>query len=308
MGRSKLITVEEQDSGMRLSRWFYKYYPNLPLAHLHKLIRTRQIKLDGKRTVISAVLEQGQVVRVPPLYDEFLSPVKLELSEKDKKMIQSLIIYKDDNIIILDKPAGLAVQGGTNIKIHIDMLLPALKFEKREDPKLVHRLDKDTSGILILARDRRNANILTRAFKDRRVQKTYWAIVNGKLPQPEMKIDAPLLKSGEKMIVSPQGQKAVSMAKELDTAGDKFSLVELKPLSGRTHQLRVHMLHVGTPIVGDDRYFTDKSERPSEIANKLYLHAYKIDLSNIYKGLVITAELPKYFGEALDFFGFRYEK
>ncbi len=298
-----LTEIKPQDDGIRLNRWFLKYYPHLPLSRLHKLLRTKQIKVDGQKVDISVKLQQGQLVRIPPLNDELATNAKTTINDKNKKFILSLVIYKDDNIIVINKPSGLAVQGGTNTKFHIDALLPALQFEKDETPKLVHRIDKDTSGILVLARDRKNADILTKAFKEHNLQKTYLAIVKGNLPQEQMMIKAPLLKIGEKTVVSADGQKAVSSVKVLDTVSKKFSLVELEPLSGRTHQLRAHMLHIGSPILGDDKYYEGKREHLTEIANKLYLHAYKIDLSNIYKGVTITAELPEYFQEALDFLG-----
>lgn len=298
-----IVTIKEQDDGLRLNRWFMKYYPHLPLARLQKLLRTKQIKLDGKKTDIATRLQTGQELRIPPLQDEIKVSDIQNISDKDAAFIKSLVILKDENIIALNKPSGIAVQGGTNTKRHIDGMLKALQFEKEETPKLVHRIDKDTSGILILARDRKNAELLTKAFKERDLQKTYLAIIQGVPQRKEMIIDAPLIKQGEKMVVSQDGQKAVSEIKLIDAIGDKFSLVMLSPKTGRTHQLRAHMQYIGMPILGDDKYFIDKRMRLNDIADKLYLHAYKIDLSSLYKNMIIRAELPDYFKDTLKFFG-----
>ncbi|MBQ9235892.1 MAG: RluA family pseudouridine synthase [Alphaproteobacteria bacterium] len=308
MGQVELIKVKPQDDGMRLNRWFLKYYPDLPMSRLQKLLRTKQIKVDGQKAMAALKLVQGQEVRIPPLTAANAADRKNELDAKDVKFVLSLVIYKDENIIVLNKPSGVAVQGGTNTKFHIDGLLEALKFGNEEAPKLVHRIDKDTSGVLVLARNRQSAVALTKAFKEHRVQKTYAAIVNGRPAKSKMRIDAPLDKIGEKMMVTPNGQPALSEMEVIDAAGDDFALVKLKPLSGRTHQLRVHMLHIGNPIVGDGKYFLPNEKRIRDIADKLYLHAYKIDLSNIYKNVIIKAELPEYFVEALRFLGLRLDK
>ncbi len=305
MGQVDFVKVRECDNGIRLNRWFLKYYPDLPLGRLQKLLRTKQIKVDGKKCEASTRLVSGQEVRIPPLQDDIKSVSKAVVNEKDVEFIRSLVIYKDENIIVLNKPSGLAVQGGTNIKRHIDGMLQALCFENEEAPKLVHRIDKDTSGILLLARNRQYAELLTKAFKDKNIEKTYIAVVYGCPKKNEMLIDAPLLKQGENMVIAAEGQKALSKMKLLDSAGGKFALVELSPKTGRTHQLRAHMKYIGNPIVGDDRYFIDKKVRINDMADKLYLHAYKMDLSNIYKKLVITAAIPEYFRQVMDSFGWK---
>ena len=166
----ELIKVKEQDDGMRLNRWFLRYYPNLPLSRLQKLVRTKQIKVDGKKVEISLKLVKGQEIRIPPMEEKAEIKDKSFVSQRDEAFAKSLVIYKDKNIIVLNKPSGLAVQGGTNTTHHVDALLPALKYEKEETPKLVHRIDKDTSGILVLARDRKNADILTKAFREHNLQ------------------------------------------------------------------------------------------------------------------------------------------
>ena len=298
-----MIKVKPEDDGMRLNRWFLKYYPQLPLSRLQKLLRTKQIKVDGKRSEAAFKLAAGQEIRIPPLNEGATVREKGSLTPRDEAFIKSLVIYKDDNIIVLNKPSGLAVQGGTNTLRHIDGMLEALKFEKPEAPRLVHRIDKDTSGILVLARDRKNAELLTAAFKKHDLQKTYLALVKGCPKADAGEIKAPLLKAGEKSQVSAEGKKAVTRYRVLDHAGSKFALVEAEPLTGRTHQIRAHLEYLGTPIVGDDKYYGEKREKFAVLKDKLYLHAYKIDLSGIYDKVRITAALPEHFAEALEVLG-----
>ena len=303
MAGVELIKVKPEDDGMRLNRWFLKYYPQLPLSRLQKLLRTKQIKVDGKRSEASFKLAAGQEIRIPPLNEGATVREKGSLTPRDEAFIKSLVIYKDDNIIVLNKPSGLAVQGGTNTLRHIDGMLEALKFEKPEAPRLVHRIDKDTSGILVLARDRKNAELLTAAFKKHDLQKTYLALVKGCPKADAGEIKAPLLKAGEKSQVSAEGKKAVTRYRVLDHAGSKFALIEAEPLTGRTHQIRAHLEYLGTPIVGDDKYYGEKREKFAALKDKLYLHAYKIDLSGIYDKVRITAALPEHFAEALEVLG-----
>ncbi len=304
MSGVKIIKIKPEDDGMRLNRWFLREYPALSLSRLQKLLRTKQIKVEGKRAETSTRLSAGQELRIPPLDNEKALPENKVLSKNDADFITSLVIYKDKDIIVINKPSGLAVQGGTNTTRHIDGMLEALKFELNEKPKLVHRIDKNTSGILVLARNRKSADMLTKAFREKKINKTYLALVRG-CPEPkEGIIEYNLEKVGEKMEVVEDGQKALTEIKVLDNTGKKFALVEAHPLTGRTHQIRAHLEAIGTPIVGDDKYFGEKRERFQQIQDKLYLHAYKIDLSDIYnKKTVITADLPKHFVEACQFFG-----
>lgn len=303
-----LVKVKEQDDGMRLNRWFLKYYPDLPLSRLQKLLRTKQIKVDGKKCETSLKLQAGWEIRIPPLEDKPQEKGKDFVSDKNAELIQSMVIYKDENIIVLNKPSGLAVQGGTNTFHHIDAWLPALKYEKEEAPKLVHRIDKDTSGLLVLARDRKNAEILTKAFREHNLQKTYLALVRGCPKKMSGQIKAPLEKVGEKSLITTEGKKAVTDYKVLDNVGDKFALIEAQPLTGRTHQIRAHMEYLGTPIVGDSKYFGEKEEKYNDIKDKLYLHSYKIDLSGIYKKLKLKAKLPQHFVGALNVLGLSFKE
>ena len=302
--------VKAEDDGMRLNRWFMKYYPNLTLGRLQKLLRTKQIKVDGKRAETSLKLAAGSEVRVPPMDEQPETGAnRSEISRRDAEFILSLVIYKDDNITVLNKPSGLAVQGGTNTSRHVDGMLEALRFELNEKPKLVHRIDKDTSGVLVLARNRTWADRLTKAFREHTLPKTYLALVNSCPKNPAGEIKAPLEKCGEKSLVSPDGKPAATVYKTLDEVGSKFALVEASPLTGRTHQIRAHMEYIGCPIVGDDKYFGgEKRQKYASIPDKLYLHAYKIDLSALYnKKTVIKAALPEHFKKALAALGIEFK-
>lgn len=304
MSGVKIVKIKPEDDGIRLNRWFLREYPALSLSRLQKLLRTKQIKVDGKRAETSTRLLTNQEIRIPPLDNEKAVPENKILSKSDSEFIKSLIVFKDDKIIALNKPSGLAVQGGTNTTKHIDGMLEALKFEKDEKPKLVHRIDKETSGLLILARDRKTAEILTKAFREKKLKKTYLALVRGCPDKKEFIINCPLEKVGEKMEVSDNGQKSITEIKVIDNTGKKFALVEAHPLTGRTHQIRAHLEAVNTPILGDNKYFGSERIRLKEIQDKLYLHAYKIDLSDIYnKKMILTADMPKYYIEACHFLG-----
>ena len=309
MSGVKIIKIKPEDDGIRLNRWFLREYPALSLSRLQKLLRTKQIKVDGKRAETSTRLTAGQEVRLPPLDNEKAAPEIKTISNKDIEYITSMVIYKDKNIIVLNKPSGLAVQGGTNTTRHIDGLLEALKFELAEKPRLVHRIDKDTSGLLVLARNRQTAETLTKAFREHTLQKTYLALTRGCPDQFAGEINLPLEKVGERVQVLSDGKKALTRYRVLDNAGKKYALIEAEPLTGRTHQIRAHLEALGTPILGDDKYFGRERVRLSEVADKLYLHAYKIDLSSVFaKKTIITAPLPPHFQQACQFFGLEIKK
>lgn len=301
MAGVKIVKIKQEDDGMRLNRWFLKYYPGLSLGRLNKLLRTKQIKVNGGRVEAATKLEAGQKIRLPPLDNEQQTEGKKDfVSARDVAFMQSLVIFKDKNILVLNKPSGLAVQGGTNTDRHVDGMLDALKFEAAEKPRLVHRIDKNTSGLLVLARNRKYAELLTKAFREHQLQKTYLAFCIGVPRQHEGEIKGRLLKVGEKSVIDRDGKEAVTLYKVLDTAGNKFSLIAASPLTGRTHQIRAHLESIGCPIAGDDRYYGEVRQKFSIFADKLYLHAYKINLSALYnKKLEITAGLPDYFKESL---------
>lgn len=309
MSGVELIKVKPDDDGIRLNRWFLKYYPGLTLGRLQKLLRTKQIKVDGKKAEANTRLESGQELRIPPLDNEKKELVHTAVSERDSAYIEKMVIYKDDDIIVLNKPSGLAVQGGTNTLRHIDGLLEALKFGKEEKPKLVHRIDKDTSGILVLARHRKMADILTKAFREHTLTKTYLALTRGAPAKECGEIKAPLLKADGRVQVMEGGKPAVTEYEVVDRTGDRYALVAASPLTGRTHQIRVHLEYLGTPILGDGKYFGKEREKNSLFTNKLHLHAYKIDLSSVYgKKMVVKAKLPDYFKESLTVLGLNFKE
>ncbi len=314
MSNLKIVKVKEDDDGMRLDRWFKNYYPEMPISMLNKLCRKKQVKVDGKKVEAKTKLESGQEVRFSlsnMSYEERPKVNKVKaLSDKDIEFIQDLVIFKDKNIIAINKPSGIAVQGGTNTNRHIDGMLDGLKFENIDRPRLVHRIDKDTSGILLLARNRKYAEILTKAFKDHDLQKTYLAICYNVPEQMEGVFSAPLaklnIKGNEKMMVDyDEGKKAVTELKVLDKIGGKCSLLELQLMTGRTHQLRVHCLEMKCPIIGDGKYkLNDNIINISDIDNKLHLHAWKVDLSFVYKQkMIIEAPLPEHMKKSIDYLG-----
>lgn len=309
MSGVELVKVRNEDDGIRLNRWFLKYYPGLSLGRLQKLLRTKQIKVDGRRVEANSRLEAGQEVRVPPLDNEKKDPEKNIVSAKDVEYIRNMVIYKDDSIIVLNKPSGLAVQGGTNTLRHVDGLLEALKYDNEEKPKLVHRIDKDTSGVLVLARNRKTADVLTKAFREHSLIKTYLALTRGVPAKETGAIKAPLEKAGERVHVLEEGKPAVTEYEVLDFVGNKYALIAASPLTGRTHQIRAHMEFVDCPILGDDKYFGEEREKNSLFANKLHLHAYQIDLSAAYnKKMVVKAKLPDYFKESLKTLGLNFKE
>lgn len=308
MAGVELKKVKSEDDGIRLNRWFLKYYPDLTLGRLQKLLRTKQIKVDGKRAEAALRLSAGQEIRIPPLNEEMLEQKRKEIAQKDADFIRSLVIYKDNNIIAINKPSGLAVQGGTNTSRHIDGMLDALSFEKTERPRLVHRIDKDTSGILILARNRQWADLLTKAFREHSLQKTYLALVAPAPEKEEGEIKAPLEKIGEKVHVSDAGKPSRTFYNTIDSVGSKFALLAAEPLTGRTHQIRAHLEYIGSPIVGDNKYFGTEKQKFALLSDKLHLHAYKIDLSALYnKKLVIKAPLQDYFKQSLNSLGINFK-
>lgn len=309
MSGVSVVTIKKDDDGIRLNRWFLREYPSLTLAHLQKLLRTKQIKVDGKRAETSTRLVAGQQLRIPPL-DEQKAPLKTDfVSKSDEKLMRDMVVYKDENVIVINKPSGMAVQGGTNQTRHIDGLLDALKFENEERPKLTHRIDKDTSGLLVLARNRKYALILTKAFREHRLKKTYLALCFKKPKKEEGQIKAPLEKIGEKMVVVQDGQKAVTNYRVLDALGEKFCLIEAEPLTGRTHQIRVHLASLGTPIVGDEKYGSRDDVKKTGLNAKLHLHSFQIDLSQVMnKKCIVKAPLPNYFIEDINLLGLDFKE
>jgi 23S rRNA pseudouridine955/2504/2580 synthase len=300
---------------MRLDRWFKTHYAALPHSRLEKLLRTGQVRVDGARAKASTRLAEGQAIRVPPLPDVAPpSGPRHGLSKADRDFLASITLYEDDDLLVLDKPSGIAVQGGTKTPHHIDRLLQGLGDGPETRPRLVHRLDRDTSGVLVIAKRRSIAAKLGRAFQTRSVRKIYWALVHGVPKPPQGKIEAALVKAagpeGDRVRKARPGeqdiaQSAVTHYAVVDRAGQTVSFVSLKPVTGRQHQLRAHMAIIGHPILGDEKY-RSSAELPEGIENKLHLHARRISFQRPSgEGVVdVTAPLPPHMAKAFAAFGF----
>ena len=312
-----LVTVSEDEGGMRLDRWFRERYPGLGHGALQKLLRTGQVRVDGARAKANQRIESGQEVRVPPMATsaEDAAPKKTHerASDADRRLIEELTLYEDKDILVLNKPAGLAVQGGTKTKRHIDGILAGMgEGEKR--PRLVHRLDRETSGVLVIAKRRAIAADMGKAFATRSVRKIYWAVVGG-VPQPlQGRISLDLIKArgpeGDRVRPareeeSEEAQRAVTNYSVVDRAADKAAWVSLKPVTGRQHQLRAHMSAIGTPILGDDKYGGDRLV-PPVLTNRLHLHARRVTFKHprTAESVDVTAPLPAHMLETFSFFGF----
>lgn len=311
MSKVQLIKVTKDDNDIRLDKWFKRHYPLVSHIALEKALRKGNIRVNGKKVKAGYRVIKGDEVRVPPLPENNVDklPKSKFISEDWAEKIVDYMIYKDDHIIAINKPQGLAVQGGTNIQISVDDLLIYLKFELNEKPKLVHRIDKDTSGILILARSANVAAQLAADFKNREMDKTYLAVVAGNLVHNSGTIDLPLSKmlghkSRELMTHDEDGMRAITKYRVIASVADKLSLVELKPITGRTHQLRVHMALIGNPIIGDGKY-GKKDVFLNSVSRKLCLHAWKIKLNILGNHVRINAPLPEHMEGICQMFDFK---
>ncbi len=314
MSGVQTIPVAAADGEIRLDRWFRRHFPGLGHGKLEKLLRTGQVRIDGRRAKAGDRVAPGQMVRVPPLGDLSTPPPRSEPAAprpRDIAMLERAVLHVDDDVIVINKPSGLAVQGGTNTERHLDAMLDGLRLGAKERPRLVHRLDRDTSGVLVLARSAAAAAQLAQAFRDKATLKVYWAAVVG-LPKPRRgRIDQPLAKlpgpSGERVIPDEEdGKRAVTYYRTVANAGDKLAWLMLQPITGRTHQLRAHCVVLGTAILGDGKY-GGAAAHPAGVPNarKLHLHARALSLPHPGGGrLEVTAPLPPHMQETWDFFGF----
>jgi 23S rRNA pseudouridine955/2504/2580 synthase len=316
MSGVQILDVPETDAGQRLDRWFKRLFPHIPHGRVEKLLRTGQLRVDGKRAKGNYRLEAGQSVRIPPLPDPTETKSKPTINEKDKAFMQGLVIYEDNDLIALNKPAGLAVQGGSKTTRHIDGMLSALG----EGCRLVHRLDRDTSGVLLIAKSAKSAKWAGRAFQSRRAEKIYWGITNG-VPHPKSgEIKGYMAKGrldnrfgniheGKEVMEpvrhgAPNAKHAKTLYQVQANAGQKAAWVIMMPLTGRTHQLRLHMQLLGAPIAGDPKYMTDRP-MPGGLENQLHLHARHLSLPREGQPhLTFTAPLPPHIENAFALMAF----
>jgi 23S rRNA pseudouridine955/2504/2580 synthase len=314
MPEPRTFTVGEDDDGIRLDRWFKRHVPEVSFNMVSRWARTGQLRVDGKKAVPGDRIETGQKICFPaaevtPLRSSRVLPKREPLTADEERFVSDMVIYEDEHAFVLNKPPGLATQGGTRTHQHLDRLLDGLSDE-RGRPKLVHRLDKDTSGALLVARSARSAGHFAKAFSGRTARKLYWALVIGVPAADEGTIDAPLAKQpgtgGEKMHVDREhGLAARTRWRVIDRAGNRAAWLELQPLTGRTHQLRAHMAALGHPIVGDAKYGGAGAFLTGGISRKLHLHARRIRIDAPDGGKIdVTAELPAHFAESLVTLGF----
>lgn len=312
-GEVRQFRVGEDDDGIRLDRWFKRQLPQIGFGVISRWARTGQIRVDGKRARPEDRLEKGQSIRVPPGGEAASRAPKKqrELTRAEEEQAEAMLITRTKSALVINKPAGLATQGGTKTTRHVDGLLDAYADEDEPRPRLVHRLDKDTSGVLLIARTPGSAAYFSRSFSGRSAKKIYWAMVIGVPELAEGTIDAPLCKQpgsgGEKMHVDPEeGQPAKTLYRVVDKAGKEASWVELQPLTGRTHQLRAHMAAIGHPIVGDGKYGGKEAFLSSEVSAKMHLHARRliIDAPGEEEKLDVTADLPEHMADTMAHLGF----
>jgi 23S rRNA pseudouridine955/2504/2580 synthase len=316
----ELRTIDPDDDGIRIDRWFKRHYPQVTHVLLQKLLRKGEVRLDGKRADAGTRVAAGQSVRLPPQVihakDERpqkpAAESKHPLASKDMGSLADRILYMDKQVIVIDKPAGLATQGGSGLTKHVDGMLDSLQYEKPTRPKLVHRLDRDTSGVLMIARTAQAASGLSASLALRDTSKVYWALTRGVPKQKHGVVKAALAKEGirgkdERMALSEDDDAKFALTEYavMGTAGTEFAWVAARPITGRTHQIRVHLASLGTPIVGDFKYGGTDSRGRGDIADKLHLHARSIDIGRPDGGrLQATAPLSPHMVKSWKLLGF----
>jgi len=315
--------VDADDDGLRLDRWFRRHYPALGHAQLEKLLRTGQIRLDGRRIKAGDRISTGQIIRLPPQVRSIpiasdvrlknSQPVSPQASGRARATAEALVIHKDSSLLVLNKPSGLATQGGSGISEHVDGLLDLLTFGKKQRPRLVHRLDRDTSGVLVVARTAPAAAALSESLRRRDATKVYWALTKGVPQELRGRIKSALAKGTvgreEKMAEVDRDSRDAKMAITdyvvVCTLGEEFAWVAVQPVTGRTHQIRVHLASLGTPVLGDFKYGGAAARPRGEIEDRLHLHARSIDIAHPDGGrLKASAPLPSHMLKTWKLFGF----
>jgi len=314
----KTKTIDSDEAGMRLDRWFKLHFPGLAFGQLQKLLRSGQIRIDGGRVKSDTRIAAGQAVRLPPQLANMNSGQPLTRNtirdRGDLDVLQSMLLHEDKKVLVFNKPAGLAVQGGSGVNRHVDSMLESMRSQKGEKPRLVHRLDRETSGVLVVARTRGAAAELTKAFRHRDTEKTYWAICKGVPRKREGQISTYMVKErlpeGDKMRVArhgePDADHAVTKYRVIDNTGPNLSWIEFQPITGRTHQLRVHSSYIEHPIIGDPKYFEIENwEFPGGIQKRLHLLARRIRIPHPSGSgmLDIKAPLPPHMVQTFNLLG-----
>jgi 23S rRNA pseudouridine955/2504/2580 synthase len=319
------IEVAEREAGLRLDRWFRIHFPDVTHGFLQKLLRSGQVRVDSKRVEANMRLEAGQAIRVPPAVREKpktrpSAAIPAGPAKSDRLLVERAILFEDDDVLVLDKPFGIAVQGGTGTTRHLDGILAGMADRFGERPRLVHRLDRDTTGVLLVAKNRDAAARLGRIFQTRSAAKTYWALVNGVPKPPQGRIEAALVKAsgpeGDRVRKAEPGEQdramhATTHYSVIDRVAHKAAWVSLKPVTGRQHQLRAHMALIGHPIVGDTKYDGDRALADSGIALKLHLHARRIVIPHPRPGrpqIDVTAPLPEHMRQSWEMLGLDSER
>jgi 23S rRNA pseudouridine955/2504/2580 synthase len=310
------VTVTEDENGLRVDRFLEHRFPGLSFSHIQRIVRKGEIRVNGKRVQPKDRLEAGQAVRIPPLKIDTPRPPseRQQADDKTRAFLKSITLFEDADVMVLNKPMGLAVQGGSGTYRHIDGMLEVLRDKAGQKPRLVHRIDKDTSGCLLIAKTRFAASAMTKSFRSRSARKIYWALV-ANVPKPKQgRISTFLakeeLEDDSVMRIAKHGEDGASHAVTyytvVETAARKLAWVSLKPVTGRTHQLRAHMDHIGHPIIGDPKYFNKENwELPSGIQQKLHLLARRIAIPHPRGGTIdVSAPLPPHMLQSWNFLGF----
>ncbi|MET0278523.1 MAG: RluA family pseudouridine synthase [Pseudorhodoplanes sp.] len=316
LSKVQTVSVTPDESGMRVDRFLEARFPGLSFSHIQRVIRKGQLRVNGKRTEPKSRLESGQSVRIPPLRldPEKPRPAATVKDEETRAFLESITLYDDDDVMVLNKPAGLAVQGGSGTTRHLDGMLGVIRTRDGQRPRLVHRLDKDTSGCLLIAKSRFAAASLAKTFRSRSARKIYWALVPG-VPKPKQGRISTFLAKEEReddsvMRVAKHGEDGASHAVTyyavVETAAARLAWLSLKPVTGRTHQLRVQLAHIGHPIVGDPKYFDIENwQLPGGMQNKLHLLARRIVVPHPRGGTIdATAPLPPHMQQSWNLLGF----
>jgi 23S rRNA pseudouridine955/2504/2580 synthase len=309
------VPVTDDEAGMRVDRFLEARFPGLSFSHIQRVIRKGEVRVNGKRTQPKNRLQAGQSVRIPPLRLDQPKPRApgSEADENTRAFLKSITLHEDPDVLVLNKPMGLAVQGGSGTTRHIDGMLEALRDAHGQRPRLVHRLDKDTAGCLLVAKTRFAAAALAKTFRSRSARKIYWALVAG-VPKPRQgRISTYLAKEEREeesfMRIARHGEEGASHAVTyyavVETAGPALAWISLKPVTGRTHQLRAHMAHINHPIVGDPKYFARENwELPGGMQNKLHLLARRIVVPHPRGGTIdVTAPLPPHMQQSWNLLG-----